>query len=434
MFSDPPAPAPESGDAAGQPEPATERSLPTPELIPPPEAVARGPVANTTARNDFIRVDARKVSQVMDLAGEIGLACSAVTHHPEVEGKDLEGFSAAAHKLEMLVRELQTEISAMRLIPIATVFRSMKRVVRDTARRTGKEVDLIVTGEDTEIDKVTVEALHDPLVHLLRNAIDHGLESPQERVAAGKRATGRVLLDASHEGGEVLIRVSDDGRGIQRERVLARAFALGLADPAVKLSDNEIVSLIFRPGFSTKMQIDELSGRGVGMDVIKTSIERLRGRVRMHSEAGKGSSVSLTVPLTLAFLDAMVVRDGEHLYAIPIEKVQEVFTTREGQLCPSSAEGRTGLRVRDEVVPVLRLADYYAQRPLSATLPVGTVVVVVQSLRGPLAIGVDALHGNQPVMLKPLAGLVSQVRAAVGCAMLRSGDVALTLDCDQLDV
>ncbi|MEY4576321.1 MAG: hypothetical protein RL701_1024 [Pseudomonadota bacterium] len=404
---------------------------------PPPTAADTGPAKARNAessRNNFLRVDARKVSFVMDLVGEIGLACGAVTHHPELEDKELEGFAAAAHKLEMLVRELQSEISAMRLVPIATVFQAMRRVARDTARRTGKQVELVVKGEETEIDKVMVDALHDPLVHLIRNAIDHGLELPADRIAAGKPATGRIVLDASHQGGEVLVRVSDDGAGINRKRVLSRAIERGLVTKASQLSDQQVLELIFLPGFSTKDDIDELSGRGVGMDLIRTAIEAQRGRIRLQSHEGQGSNITLTLPLTMAFLDAMVVRDAGQLYAVPIEKVREVFTTSEHQVCQASAEGKTMLRVRNELVPLLRLGNYYARTTTAPELASGSLVMVVQTPRGQLAIPVDTLLGNQPVMLKPLKGVIARVRAAAGCGMLRSGDVALTLDCDQLNV
>jgi two-component system chemotaxis sensor kinase CheA len=387
-------------------------------------------------QTEFLRIDARKVSMIMDLAGEIGLASSAVTQHAELAGQELEGFQAAAHKLEMLIRELQTEVSGMRLVPVAGVFSRMKRVVRDTARRTGKQVELVLLGEDTEIDKVMVDALHDPLVHMLRNAIDHGVELPEARLAAGKPASGTVILEASHQGGEVVVTISDDGRGLDREKILARGRERGLVAADAALRDDEIFDLIFQPGFSTKDTIDELSGRGVGMDVVKTTIEGLRGRVAVRSNPGRGSRMSLSVPLTLAFVEAMVVRERDRLFAVPIERVHEVFKADARQLARSSADGQTLVRVRDALVPVLWLHRYYgeADRPEDLATLEGRVIVVVQTSHGDLALPVDGLLGNQQLMLKPLRGVLSGVRAAAGCGMMRSGDVAVTLDCEQLHV
>jgi two-component system chemotaxis sensor kinase CheA len=380
---------------------------------------------------EFLRIDARKVSLIMDLAGEIGLASSAVTHHPELDGSELPGFLSASHKLEVLVRELQSEVSAMRLLPVAGVFQRMRRVVRDAARRSGKKVNLVLVGEDTEIDKVMVDSLQEPLIHVLRNAIDHGIEAPEARARLGKPATGTIVLEASHQGGEVTVAVSDDGRGLDRERILGRARERGLVAADVRPSDAEIVDLIFLPGFSTKETIDELSGRGVGMDVVKTSIEGLRGRVSLESTPGRGTSITMSVPLTLAFVEAMVVRERERLYAVPIERVFEVFRAAANQVSHNLADGQSVVRVRDKLVPVLWLHRYYGEGPADETLE-GRVVVVVQTSHGDLALPVDALLGNQQVMLKPLKGALCKMRAAAGYGMLRSGDVAVTLDCEQL--
>lgn len=411
--------------APPSPQPAPARAEPR------APAKAEAPRNGSEERSQVLRIDARKVSTVMDLAGEIGLACSAVTHHPELVGNAPEGFAAAAHKLEMLVRELQNEVAAMRLVPVGTVFQTMRRVVRDTARRTGKQVELVIRGEETEVDKVMVDALNDPLVHLLRNAIDHGIEAPDDRVAAGKSITGRIHLEASHQGGEVVIEVRDDGKGLDQKRILQKARERGLIAPGLELAESEVLNLIFLPGFSTKEKIDELSGRGVGMDVIKTSIEALRGRVRLASTQGKGSTVALTVPLTMAFLDAMVVSLRTQLFAIPIEKVVEVFKADSLQRA-RSAEGGDLLRVRKELVPVLFLDEYYEGGRRSQARALGGCIVVVQTARGRLALPVDRLLGNQPVMLKPMRGVAAHVRAAAGFGMLRTGDVALTLDCEQL--
>jgi two-component system chemotaxis sensor kinase CheA len=382
-------------------------------------------------RREFLRVDAQKVGALMDLAGELGLACSAVTRHPDVVGRDLEGFAAAAHRLELLVRELQNDLSSLRLVPVAPVFQRLRRVVEDAARRTHKEVDLVVRGEDTEVDKVMIDALQDPLVHVLRNAVDHGLEEPAARVDAGKPPRGRVVLSASHQGGEITIEVRDDGRGLQRDRILARAIERGLCSADAQPTDDELAGFVFLPGFSTKDTADTLSGRGVGMDVLKTTVESLRGRVTLKSTPGQGSRVTLKLPLTLAFVEAMVVRERGRLFALPIEKVFEVSKVEQSRVVTNSADDQVLLRVRETCVPVLWLDQYWGEAGRERSLS-GKVVVVVQTARGAVALPVDELLGNQQVMLKPLHGPLSHIRAAAGCGMLRTGDVAIALDCDRL--
>jgi two-component system, chemotaxis family, sensor kinase CheA len=399
----------------------------------PATALTQAAAAKDTPmeRSEFLRVDATKVGALMDLAGELGLACSAVTRHDGVLAHDIDGFAAAAHRLELLVRELQNDLSSLRLVPVSPVFQRMRRVVRDAARRTGKDVDFVVLGEDTEVDKVMLDALQDPLVHVLRNAVDHGLETTEERTAAGKSARGRIVLSATHQGGEVTIEVRDDGRGLNRERILARAKERGLCAEGANPSDDEIAQFVFLPGFSTKEAVDSLSGRGVGMDVLKTTVEGLRGRVVLKSVSGQGSRVSLNMPLTLAFVEAMVVRDGDRLFALPIEKVFEVSKVAASHMVTNSADRQVMIRVRDTCIPVLWLGDFWGEKRDASDLE-GRLVVVVQTSRGALALPVDELIGNQQVMLKPLHGPLSEIRAAAGCGMLRTGDVAIALDCDRL--
>jgi two-component system chemotaxis sensor kinase CheA len=435
-----PAPAPHvsNGVAAAPKAQAPGKAEPEHEVAEPEkEEAAPARVAQSGNGPEFLRIDSRKISLIMDLAGEIGLASGAVTHHPEVRRLELEGFSTAAHKLEMLIRELQNEVSSMRLVPIAGVFQRMKRVVRDTAKRTGKLVDLVLQGEDTEIDKYMVDSLHDPLVHMLRNAIDHGLETPEERRAAGKPETGKLVLEASHEAGEVSITLSDDGRGIDRERVLARGLERGLVQPGQRLSEAELLGLIFEPGFSTKEQVSELSGRGVGMDVVKTTVEALRGRCSIRSSQGKGTRFLMRMPLTLAFIEAMVVEQKKRLFVLPIEKVFEVFKAEEHRLVKSSVENRVLVRVREDFVPVCWVHRFYGETSPDERAPgiedvVDKIVVVVQTGTGKLALAVDDLLGNQQVMLKPLRGVLGRIRASAGCGMLSSGDVAVALDCERL--
>ena len=311
----------------------------------------------------------------------------------------------------------------------------MRRVVRDAARRTGKSVVLELIGEDTEIDKVMVDQLSDPLVHLLRNAVDHGIEAPDVRARLGKPPVARVVLEATNQAGEVSVHVRDDGAGIDLERVLARARERGLVPLDQRPSDQELVDFIFAPGFSTKAIVDELSGRGVGMDLVKTTVEAMRGRVHLASVPGRGTHITLRVPLTLAFLEAMVVKEAERLYAVPVEKVIEVLRANEGHVVRSSGAGGAEIvRLRERLVPVVWLHEYYGGAVAPHRRIAGHVIVIVQAASGPMAHPVDALLGNEHVMIKPLQGILSRVRAGAGYGMLRSGAVALALDCEQLSV
>jgi two-component system, chemotaxis family, sensor kinase CheA len=424
-------------EAAGVTITAAEPSA-APRVAPPegtrtaPGAARPGKGSSPVQREDFLRVDGGKVSALMDLAGELGLACAAVTRYQSAGGAKLEGFSAATRRLELLVRELQNDLSALRLMPVSPVFQRLRRALRDAQRKTGKEVDFIVRGEDTEVDKVMLDALQDPLVHALRNAIDHGIESAAERVAAGKPARGRIALSASLSGGEVTIELRDDGRGIDLERVHRRAIERGFAVEGVPLTPEEIQNFVFMPGFSTKDVADEMSGRGVGMDVLRTTIEdQLRGRIILKSTRGAGTRLIIHLPLTLAFVEAMVIRERDRLFALPIEKVAEVSLVTTRELLHASATEQTMLRVRENLVPVLWLHEFWNEErraPLGERL----LVVIVQTKHGELALPVDELVGNQQVMLKPLHGALSSIRAAAGCGMLRTGDVAIALDCDQL--
>lgn len=438
LFHDAP-PRPREPEPAPATEPQREARVDVEEAESASE-VQKSPAASAKAAAgrreeraaEFLRVDAAKISALMDLANELGLACSAVTHNEHVMRLKLPGFAAAAHKLELLVREVQTDLSSLRLVSVSPMFNRLRRVVRDASRRTGKEVELVLQGEETEIDKVMIDALQDPLVHILRNAVDHGLESPEERAAVGKRPGGTITLSALQQGGEVTIEIRDDGRGLVYDRILARAKERGLCAADATLSESEIAELIMLPGFSTKTVADELSGRGVGMDVVKTTVEALRGRVAIRSTPGQGTLVRMTLPLTLAFVEALVVRKDARLLALPIEKVLEVSKLDGSRILPSAASGSTLIRVQDQCVPVLWLHRYWGEPAPENGELAGQVIVVVQTSRGALALPVDQIVGNQQVMLKPMRGLLAGIRAVAGCGMLRTGDVAVALDCEQL--
>ena len=385
---------------------------------------------STKSQDNFLRINADKVGRLMDLVGELGLVSSEIINHPELEGLELKGFDSSAHRLEGLIREIQDESSGLRLVPVGSVFKRMQRLVRDVSKQINKEIALVLIGEDTEVDKVIVDRLYDPLVHLVRNSADHGLENPEERRKAGKSEKGTITLAAYQQGGEVQILIKDDGKGMNREAILGRAVERGLIGADEDPDDETVWNFIFDAGFSTNEQVSKLSGRGVGMDVVKTSIQDLRGRIEIKSQQGLGSTLTLRIPLTLAFLDAMVVRQGNRLYAIPVDVVSEAFKVQEKQVTTTAVDGSEVIRVRDALVPVLRLEDFY-QEDHDHQAIVGTVVVLVHTSHGEVALPIDEIVSQQQVTMKPLQGQLKQIRAGVGCAMLASGDIAIALDCER---
>ncbi len=407
----------------------------------PNPVVAKAAPAKATPIEQTLKIDGRKATSLMALTGELGLAVHAVTRHPGLTPELIEGFQAAAHRLETLVTELQGEAAGLRLIPVASVFARMRRVVRDTCLRTEKEAELVIVGDETEIDKAMVDRLHDPLVHVIRNAIDHGLCTPAERIAKGKKPAGRILLQAAHRGGLVEIVIADDGRGVDLANVRKRAVERGLCSADGNMSDDEIINLLFTPGFSTAAKVTELSGRGVGLDVLRSTIEMMHGTVRLSSIKDAGMRLEITLPLTVAFLEAMVVRVHGWLLAVPIEKVHHVERVAANRLVSDPASGAVLVRFDDGLVPLVRLDRFFGSGAATdsnvthgANVADGAdqLLVVAHAKRGRLAFPVDALLGNQQVMLKPMTGVLQNIRASAGYGVLRSGDVALTLDCEHI--
>jgi two-component system chemotaxis sensor kinase CheA len=379
----------------------------------------------------YLRIQADKVTQLLDLVGELSLAAAGVTQHPDLEGLESEGFESAVHRLENLVRELQDLASSLRLVPVGTVFKRMQRLVRDLSRQTGKPVDLVLKGGDAKVDKSLVDQLLDPLMHLIRNAVDHGIERPEERVAAGKPEKGRVTLVAAQQGREIHITVADDGRGLDRGAILARAREIGLVDADEEPDDNTVWNYIFHSGLSTAQEVSSLSGRGVGLDVVQAAIQSLRGRVMVKSLPGLGTGISLCIPLTLAFLNSIVVRLRGRLYAIPIDVVSDIIQPGAEQVTRASADNVEVVRVRDELTPVCRLQHFYKEGGEESPLA-EQILVVVQTTSGMLAVPVDEIVDQQQVTMKPLQGQVRDIRASAGYALLGSGEVAIALDCERL--
>jgi two-component system chemotaxis sensor kinase CheA len=370
----------------------------------------------------YIRVQADRLDAVINLLGELVIAGAGAT----LLARETHGEALIEANLHMnsLIEEIRNGTLGLRMVPVGETFSRFRRVVRDTASSLGKEVNFEIVGGDAELDKSMVEKIADPLMHLVRNSLDHGLEPPQERLAAGKPAAGKLVLSARHETGAILIRIEDDGRGINRERVLQRAWNRGLVENGVVPSDDDINMLIFEPGFSTAEQVTNLSGRGVGMDVVRRNIEALRGSLRLNSNPGKGLQVDIRLPLTLAIIDGFMVGVGASKFVLPLESVVEVIESG-GDHVRVDERGRHCLELRGALLPVVRLRTLYA---VESELPERVSVVVVNSLRGKYGIEVEVLLGQNQTVIKPLGRLFKTLRGISGSSILGNGEVALILD------
>jgi len=376
--------------------------------------------------NRYIRVQADRLDAVINLLGELVIA-GAGANLLAREARNVPLIEANLH-INALIEEIRNGTLGLRMVPVGETFSRFRRVVRDTAAQLGKEVNFEIVGGEAELDKSMVEKIADPLMHLVRNSLDHGLEPPQERLAAGKLAAGKLVLSARHETGAILIRIEDDGRGINRERVLQRAWDKGLIEQGVVPSDDVIHMMIFEPGFSTAEQVTNLSGRGVGMDVVKRNIEALRGSLKLDSRPGQGLRVDIRLPLTLAIIDGFMVGVGKSKFVLPLGAVVEVIEAG-GPQVRVDAQGRHVVELRGTVLPVVRLRSLY---DIESTQPERTSVVVVQSPKGKYGIEVEVLHGQQQTVIKPLGRLFKSVRGISGSSILGSGEVALILDVGSL--
>lgn len=376
--------------------------------------------------NRYIRVQADRLDAVINLLGELVIA-GAGANLLARETRNVALIEANLH-MNGLIEEIRNGTLGLRMVPVGETFSRFRRVVRDTASSLGKEVNFEIVGGEAELDKSMVEKIADPLMHLVRNSLDHGLEPPQERVAAGKSPAGKLVLSARHETGAILIRIEDDGRGINRERVLQRAWNRGLIEPNTVPSDDVINMMIFEPGFSTAEQVTNLSGRGVGMDVVRRNIESLRGSIRLNSNPGRGLQVDIRLPLTLAIIDGFLVGVGKAKFVLPLGSVVEVIEAG-GQHVRVDATGRHCVELRGAVLPVVRLRSLYN---VESNLPDRTSVVVVNSPRGKYGIEVEVLLGQQQTVIKPLGRLFKTLRGISGSSILGSGEVALILDVSSL--
>ncbi len=408
--------------------------LPVPDAVVTPPAAAApaspqaagGPSSKAAQRSvENVRVPAERLDELMDRVGELVIAQSRLSQLAHMGG-DL-ALRSVSEEIERLSNELRDTMMVLRMVPVSTLFGRFRRLVHDLSRDTGKLIELVTEGESTELDKTVIERLFDPMVHLIRNACDHGLETPDDRMAAGKGEAGTVRLAAHQAGGEVVITITDDGRGLNRDRIRAKAESQGLIQPGQALADQDLLQLIFQPGFSTAAQVTNLSGRGVGMDVVKRTIESLRGTIDISSTPGEGSVITLRIPLTLAIIEGLLVRVGVERYVLPLASVDEcIELSLEDDL---RSRGSCFITLRDRLVPFLRLRELFA----TGTRPDAyQKIVVIGTGAERVGLVVDQIIGNHQTVIKSMSPLHSDVTTFAGATILGDGGVALILDVAQL--
>ncbi|KKB84167.1 chemotaxis protein CheA [Devosia limi DSM 17137] len=414
-----PAPAPL---AAPLPLPETPAAVPALiEPSEPPRDTRRATNTTTEKTGSSLRVAAERLDELMDRVGELVIAQARLTQIANSSSD--ANLKTIAEELERLSSGLRDTTMGIRMVPIGTLFSRFRRLIHDLSRDLDKDIEFITSGEDTELDKTMIERLADPLVHLIRNSVDHGLETAEKRLAAGKSAKGSVRLSAVYAGAEVAISVADDGAGLDATRIRAKAEEAGLLAPDAKISEQDLFQMIFAPGFSTAKEVTALSGRGVGMDVVKRTIDGLRGTIELSTRPGQGTTATLRLPLTLAIIDGMLVRVGNGRYTIPLAAVEECVELPEG--IEANARGRNFLDIRGSLVPFLRLREVFGTK---TPLEPHQKVVIVSSGEGRVGLVVDQIIGNNQTVIKQLSKLHSAIKSFSGATILGDGTVALILD------
>ena len=389
-------------------------------------APAASSASATTSTDASVKVSTSRLDSLIDMVGELVIAESMVRQGlGSLSGEDQKLARNVAH-LGKITRNLQDLSMSMRMVPIQATFQKMARLVRDLGRKSGKQTELTMVGAETELDRNVVEAIADPLVHMIRNACDHGIEPPDERQRAGKPAAGQVELKAYHQSGNIVIEINDDGRGLRKDKILKKALAAGLVKEGQQLADSEIFNLIFHAGLSTADKVTDVSGRGVGMDVVKRNVEALRGQIDIRSVEGKGSTFTIRLPLTLAVIDGLAVRVGAERYIVPITSVEQSLRPRPEQLSTVQQRGEM-CTVRGRLLPVIRLHRLFNLTPRTEQISEGLVVIVQDNQRR-CCLFVDELLGQQQVVIKSLGAGIGKVAGISGGAILGDGNVSLILD------
>ena len=414
--------------------PKVEESAPAPAQPAAPaasQATAQTAGKQASAKESLISVNLSKLNALMDVVSEIVITEAQVTASPDLRGLKLDNFTKAARQLRSLTDNLQDVAMSLRMVPISSTFQKMKRIVRDMSKKLNRETNLVLEGEDTEVDKTIVDAISDPIMHIVRNSMDHGIEENREdRIAAGKDPVGRIVLAARQTGSEVIIEIIDDGRGVNGEAVLNKAIRQGLAQPGVDYSHKEILNFLLMPGFSTNTEVTEYSGRGVGMDVVKSNVENVGGTVSISSELGKGMTTTLKIPLTMAILDGMEVAVGESIFTVPISNIRQIFKASDMHIIQDATHGEM-IKIVDNFYSIVRAKDFYRIEGGADSFDNG-VLLWVESGDNSFCLFVDELIGEQQVVVKPLPEYVNNYGiknyGISGCTILGDGSISLILD------
>ena len=437
---DEPAPAPQAepaapaaAAAAPSPAPAGSASASQAPVSAPQKASPAAQKAAPTAhhKESLISVNLNKLDELAAVVGEIVITESMVTASPDLKGLKLDAFTKSARQLRKLTDELQDVSMSLRMVPVSGTFQKMHRIVRDMCKKLGKQARLTLEGEDTEVDKTIVDSIGDPIMHIVRNSMDHGIEeSPEARVAAGKDPVGEIVLSARHTGSEVIIEVKDDGQGVNYDAVLSKAIRNGLAQPDVEYSHKDILNFLMAPGFSTNTEVTEFSGRGVGMDVVKKNVEEVGGTVTITSEPGQGMTTTLKIPLTMAIMDGMEVSVGNSIFTIPIHNIRQSFKISREDLIQDASGGEL-FRCMGSFYPVIRMRDLYHMDSGCTDIQDG-ILIWLESGDLSYCLFVDKLLGEQKVVVKPLPAYLNRfnIKASgiAGCTILGDGNISIILD------